>query len=349
MIYINTRVCLSGLTGIQRYVKELMKYLGKEVRELYPPVRFAHGSLGHVWEQVALPFIIKDNLLFSPNFSGPITITHQVVTVHDMTPFDFPDYLTKEYVLWYRFLVPRLLSNCDKIIAVSHFTKSQILKFVNIKPEKIEVIYNGVDQRFFRSNLDTSLLRNVNPKELQTPCSNYLLYVGSIQPRKNLERILKAWNLVVDKVDKDIWLIVAGTKGKSQVFKQLSLENIPPRVYFTEFVPEEALPELYKNAIGFVFPSLYEGFGLPILEAMASGTPVITSNLTAMPEIAGDAALQVDPYDIESIADGIYRIIEDHSLREYLASKGVERAKIFSWKATAEKTWKVLMETNAQF
>jgi hypothetical protein len=142
----------------------------------------------------------------------------------------------------------------------------------------------------------------------------------------------------------DVWLVVAGGEEKGRVFKYAGIQKLPPRVHLTGRVADEFLPALYSGALAFVFPSLYEGFGLPPLEAMACGTPVLASNVTAMPEVVGDAGLLVDPYDVEAIAHGIRRLVEDTALSEELRKKGLERAKRFTWERTAELTWAVLEE-----
>ncbi|MBC7323609.1 MAG: glycosyltransferase family 4 protein, partial [Acetomicrobium sp.] len=166
----------------------------------------------------------------------------------------------------------------------------------------------------------------------------------TIEPRKNLQRLLEAWSVVCSNLPQDVWLVVAGAKGKDIIFKNTSLKKLPPRVYMPGHVPDEHLPALYSGAIALVYVSLYEGFGLPPLEAMACGTPVLISNVTSLPEVVGDAALMVDPYDVDAIAEGIKRLVEDDNLRKELSQKGLARAKLFSWDRTAEVTWSVLKE-----
>jgi glycosyltransferase involved in cell wall biosynthesis len=341
MIIVNARIAKFKITGVQRYLIELLKYFGDRVHAVSPVEGWERGFRGHLWEQVRLPQLVANNLLFSPNISGPLSVKKQVVTVHDITPIDYPDYLVPEYVLWYRFMIPRLLKGVQRIIAVSNYTKQKIVELIGIEEEKIEVIPNGVDKKYWMTSPDSE---SNSIRSLGLYSSRYLLYVGSLQPRKNLSRLLQAWGLIQNEVPEDIWLVVAGAEGKKEVFSQLKLSVIPPRVQFTGYVSDDILPIMYRKALGFVFVSLYEGFGLPILEAMASGTPVLASNLTAIPEVAGNAALLVDPYKTEEIADGLLKLIMDDSLRTRLQQKGLEQAKLFSWEKTAEKTWKVLEE-----
>jgi glycosyltransferase involved in cell wall biosynthesis len=170
----------------------------------------------------------------------------------------------------------------------------------------------------------------------------YLLYVGSVEPRKNLARLLQAWELI-DRHCPDIQLLITGlsTRG-SGVFSEVKLDRIPERVSFTGYVSDEDLPSLYSGALAFVYPSLYEGFGLPPAEAMACGTPVITSRTTSLPEVVSDAAALVDPESVDSIAEGMLEVIRNSSLRSQMSAKGLERAKLFTWDGAAANTWDIL-------
>jgi glycosyltransferase involved in cell wall biosynthesis len=171
----------------------------------------------------------------------------------------------------------------------------------------------------------------------------YLLALSSLEPRKNFARLLQAWREVQHSVPADIELIVAGGTGDPRVFAADSAMPIPPRTRFIGYVPEEHLPALYSGACAFVYPSLYEGFGLPPLEAMACGTPVITSNTTSLPEVVADCAVLVDPLDTSSIAQGIWRVLSCGSLGQMLSQKGEQRSRLFTWERTAFETLQVLL------
>lgn len=337
---INTRVLSSPLTGVQRYVLELQAKL-KERLEPIAPDKPMHGMLGHAWEQLVLPAKLKEGLLFSPSNTGPLLVGKQVVTIHDITPLDHPEWLNPKFAAWYRFLIPRLVHKAQRVIVDSGFTKDRICEVTSVESDKIVIIPLGVDLRFRPKPKD-----DVNQAKEATGISNieYVLAVATIEPRKNLQRLLEAWHNACQKLPKNVWLVVAGAKGQGSIFRDASFNGLPPNVYMAGHVPDEHLPALYSGALFFIYVSLYEGFGLPPLEAMACGTPVLTSNITSLPEVVGDAALTVDPYDVEAIADGIKRLVEDGGLRAELSRRGIASAKMFTWDKTAELTWNVLEE-----
>ena len=240
---------------------------------------------------------------------------------------------------WYRWLVPKLVRRVRHVIAVSQFTKRRIVETTGAAPEKITVIHNGVDLRFEPKTLDE--IRQVR-RTLGIPSPRYVLCLGSLEPRKNLHRLLEAWNMVGNNLPGDVWLVIAGAKGKNRIFRSVSFEELPARVLWIGSVPDEYLPALYSGAITFVYPSMYEGFGLPPLEAMACGVPPITADRTALPEVVGDAGIMVDPYDPVAIASAIRQLVTDRTLREELAKRALSRARKFSWQRAAEQTWQVL-------
>ncbi len=339
-IVVNTRILSSHLTGVQRYTSELLSRFGNKV-ETISPRNSLNGINGHIWEQLVLPAKVGRNLLWSPSNAGPLLVSNQIVTIHDVVSQDHPEWLNPRFSAWYRFLTPTLARRVKKVIAISEFTKLRILEHCNIKEEKIVVIPNGVDSRFYcAKQADIDSMR----QELKIPSPHYLVALGSLEPRKNLQRLLHAWQIVYTQLPDDVWLILAGAHGKKIVFNDVSLDKLPPRVHLTGHVPDNLLPRLYTGAIAAPYLSVYEGFGLPPLEAMACGTPPITGNLASLPEVVGDAGLMVDPYDIDAIAYAIREVVVNSGLRDGLRKKGIERAKSFSWDETAEKTWNVLHE-----
>jgi glycosyltransferase involved in cell wall biosynthesis len=339
-VVVNARVLKAPLTGLQRYAWELLRRFGSKVQTVAPK-RGLSVIQGHLWEQFMLPYYCKGKLLFSPANTGPLSVAKQVVTIHDIISIDMPEVFSPERRAFYRFLLPRLVQRVHTVITVSAFTRERLIEWAKIPPSHVHAIHSGVDQLFSPQQAGSiERLRNA----LQIPSPYYILGLGLIGPHKNLPRLFAAWERVQRELPDEVWLVVAGGEEKSSVFKYTGIQKLPPRVHLTGRVADEFLPTLYSGALAFVFPSLYEGFGLPPLEAMACGTPVLTSNVTAMPEVVGDAGLLVDPYDVEAIAHGIRRLVEDTALREELRKKGLERAKQFTWERTAELTWAVLEE-----
>lgn len=340
-VYVNARTLLAPLTGVQRYTLELIRRMKGELVPLSPPGWFASGPLGHVWEQVTLPVLARRGVLFSPAASGPLVHQKQVITVHDLVVYDYPEGFRKEFLAWYRFLLPGLLKKARRVIAVSSFTRSRLLEIIGLPENKVVVIPNGVDHsRFFPRSQE--VVEHALTK-LRLP-NYYVLMLSALNKRKNLIRILQAWKLLSSELRENIWLVVVGAQVNAKVFEEFSLPQTVPNVLYLGYVKDELIPYLYNGALAFVYVSLYEGFGLPPLESMASGTPVLVSNTSSLPEVVGEAGLKVDPYNVEEIAQKLKLLIEDKQLHTQLKIKGLERAKQFSWDTTAELTWKVLQE-----
>ena len=338
-VCVNTRILSSHLTGVQRYALEILSRLVDRVDRVSPAVPMA-GIRGHVWEQVVLPLRLQGRVLFSPSNTGPIAIRRQVVSLHDVVALDHPEWLNPRFSAWYRFLTPRLASRVAHVITISDFSKQRLLAHARVSEDRISVIHNGVDARF-RPMDETEL--SVSLGRLSLPSRRYVLCVGSLEPRKNLSRLLLAWSRVINEIPEDVWLVVAGKRGTERVFaRSAGLASVPPRVHFTGHVADDVLPGLYAGALVFAYPSLYEGFGLPPLEAMASGVPVLTGNRASLPEVVGDAGVMVDPYDVDALGDGLKRLVEDGVMRDGLRIAGLARAKKFSWEGTTERTWAVL-------
>lgn len=360
-IVVNARFLTKPVTGVQRYGFEIIRRLDGPIRLVAPqPIRPEYeplssitivdplgslargGSLGHLWEQVVLPRWIKRGaLLWSPWVWAPLAVKNQVLTVHDIAHLEHPEWFPRHIAMWYRLLVPRLVHRVKCIIAVSEFTKARLVEITGVSAEKVVVIPNGVDVRFYpRSAEEVDTVRDA----LGIPTRNYVLCLGTLEPRKNLYRLLRAWAATCHKLPDDVWLVVTGAKGKTLLFRDVTLNSLPPRVFPTGYVPDDYLPALYSGALAFIYVSIYEGFGLPPLEAMACGAAVVTSNVASIPEVVGDAAVLVDPYDVEAIAWGIRAVVQSEGLKEQLKSKGLRRAKKFTWDKTAELTWMVLKE-----
>jgi glycosyltransferase involved in cell wall biosynthesis len=265
--------------------------------------------------------------LWSPANSGPLIVAHQVLTLHDLSPLENPSWFAPSFARWYRLLLPGLLPRVNRVIVPSNYVREQLLSRFRLVDERVVVVPGGVDGAVFHPHA---------PHTLDLPV-RYVLFVGSLQPRKNLSGLLEAWQSIKEVVP-DVWLVIAGASSK--VFRALELP-VYERVSILGYVPDASLPGLYANAKLVCLPSFDEGFGLPVLEAMACGTPVIASAAGALPEVVGDAGLLFDPADTSAIAGALLRCLQDGELRESLQARGMSRVKQFSWQASAEKIWSV--------
>jgi glycosyltransferase involved in cell wall biosynthesis len=232
-------------------------------------------------------------------------------------------------------ILKNALFNVDKIISISHFTKSEIIDtFPQIPESKIETIHLGVEDIFCEINDDE---KNRLKIKYQLP-KQFILSVCTIEPRKNLKKVLQAFALIKDKIDHQFILVGSYGWKSNDLEEYISKLNITDRVKFLGFVPKNDLPGLYGTADAFVYASLYEGFGLPPLEAMACGCPVISSNCTSIPEVVGDAGLLVDPDSVEQISDAMLKVCDSKSLQNDLKKKGIDRSKKFTWENCAKRT-----------
>ena len=305
---------------------------------------------GHysVAEQVSIPLAVRReglDLFHAPHYVLPaLTPSKSVVTIHDCIHLMFPDY--RRHWLGHAFaktLLHTAAHKSDRIFTVSEQSKRDILKFFSVPPEKIVVTPNAIDDRFSTPPSEEHV---VNTRERYQLSHSYLLYVGNIKPHKNLERLIEAFHLVRQQGRSELELIIIGDEiSKLQSLRRaVHKYDIHRYVRFFGYVPDKTLAVLYRLAALFVFPSLYEGFGLPPLEAMASGTPVVTSNLSSLPEVVGDAAILVDPYKAESIADGIITVLRSTHLRDELSRRGLERVKEFSWARSVHRVREIYGE-----
>ncbi len=336
-IYVNGRFRAHRVTGVQRVAHEITRRLANQV-EVCQPKRKLSGWQGHLWEQTTLPRQCRQGVLWSPCASGPIHGARQVVTFHDLFAVDSPEWYQKAYASWYGYSLRKLARTAKHIIAVSEYTKGRIMACFGVDPAKITVIHNGVDAAWFNATREAAPAAR---SALQLPSARYLLSVGSLEPRKNLKTLLKAWKNLVSELPSDLWLVISGACDQN-VYRDAGLNELPPRVFLTGYVPDESLPGLYAGSLGFIYPSLAEGFGLPPLEAMACGIPVLTSNTTALPEVCGTAALYFNPADANDLSRSIQLLVREPSLQQKLSCLGRDQAARFNWERTAEQTLGVL-------
>ena len=322
---------------------ETVGHLGTNFRPV--PELAVPYSIG---EQIRIPLSLvreRAHLFHEPHYVLPsATRCRTVVTIHDCIHLMFPQYLPGSMAHWYaRAMMWSAVNRSDRILTVSEASKRDILRFFDIPPEKIAVIYNAIDERFLGPP-DLERMDQLRQRyQLDHP---FLLYVGNIKPHKNVERLIDAFGVVRSRGHDDLRFVIIGDEvskypGLRQAVHRHRLDKY---VRFLGFQPYETLAGFYRLARAFVFPSLYEGFGLPPLEAMACGTPVVTSNVSSLPEVAGDAALLVDPYDRLSIADAIDRIVSDEPLRLELVQRGFARVRQFSWSQSVAAIHDIYMD-----
>jgi glycosyltransferase involved in cell wall biosynthesis len=295
-------------------------------------------SLG---EQLRIPMAVRREgltLFHTPHYVlPPLVSCRSVVTIHDCIHLMFPDYLPNRFALAYaRTSISAAARRATRVMTVSESSKRDILRYVNIPAGKIDVIYNAYDERFAIEPKEEDVARVRERYQLHDP---FVLYAGTVKPHKNLERLIRAFHQVRRQGLDQLKLVLIGDEISryAELRRAVHQHQLHKYVRFLGYMPEETLAIMYRLAGVFAFPSLYEGFGLPPLEAMASGTPVVTSNVSSLPEVAGAAAVLVDPYDPAAIADGIYRVLTDEALRADLKKRGLARAQQFSWEDSARR------------
>jgi glycosyltransferase involved in cell wall biosynthesis len=266
---------------------------------------------------------------------APRTMLPTVLTIHDLSPLLFPEHHTRFHRLYSRYALPGMARRAQVIITDSAATQSDVISRLHIASDRTRVIHLGLDhKRFYPRDPAQAQMSIQQALGIRPP---YLLAIGTLEPRKNLLALLRAYAQL--EPDSPM-LVLAGKQGwgntpLTETAQQLGIQD---RVSFTGFVPDALLPDLYAGAHLFVYPSLYEGFGLPVLEALGCGTPVITSKLSSLPEVAGDAALLVDPYDIDDLAQQMRNMLFNSDLRAHLRSAGPKQAAQFTWQRTAQQT-----------
>ncbi|SMO50913.1 glycosyltransferase family 4 protein [Fodinibius sediminis] len=342
-VVINGHFRKQDVTGVQRYAREVVRGFRQKAyphRYVEPPASIASNTLRQLWMQTVMPLKIRgDELLWSPTNIGPVFNENQVITLHDISDQLYPQWFEDRYTRWRSLILPPLLKRVKGIITVSEYSKRTINEQFPQTKGKVQVIYNGVrtDHFYPREQEETDALRK--GFNLQKP---FILTVGSIDPRKNIDGILEAWNRLPADITEEVELVIAG--GSIHTFSFEVDRDIAESVRFLGYVSDDVLPGLYSAAELFVYPSLFEGFGLPVLEAMACGTPVVTSNTSALKELAQGYALTVNPRKPEEIAGAIDHMIGSEELCEDLAHRGQQYAQGFQWNAAADKTYEYLVQ-----
>ena len=350
--------------GIGRYTRELVRALAKLDRSHdyvlfaaaggqrlvdtgWPPnfqthaVPLSDRALAILWHRLRLPLWVELatgplDIFHSPDFVlPPVRRARTMLTVHDLSFIRYPECADANLRAYLNKVVPRSVQRADFVLADSQNTKNDLVELLGVEFEKIEVVYPGVEDRF-RPIEDQPLLEEVRTRYSLPP--RFVLGLGTLQPRKNFTGLIEAFADLRFAIC-DLRLVIAGGKGwlYEEIFATVERLGLEEKVVFPGFVADEHLPALYNLADLFVFPSLYEGFGLPPLEAMACGTPVITSDASSLPEVVGEAELMMEATDVEALTEAMKRVLEDNALREGMIAKGMKQAKKFTWEQAAAK------------
>ncbi|MEP7290617.1 MAG: glycosyltransferase family 1 protein [Chloroflexota bacterium] len=347
--------------GIGRYVREIVAALSRQPADFdyrlfvsgvtsekplpplpaanftWKPTRLSPLWLARLWQRAQLPFPVEFftgavDLYHATDFVLPPVRCKSLLTVHDLSFVRVPETASPALKSYLDRVVPRSVKRADHILADSQATKDDLIALYGTPPQKITVLLSGVDPRF-QPTADPAILQ-----KYKIPARPYIFSVGTVQPRKNYIRLIHAVAALRSR-GSDIGLVIAGGKGwlDDPIYAAITAAKMQEYVQFIGFADDADLPALYSAAHITAVPSLYEGFGIPVLESMACGTPVLTSNLSSLPEVAGNAALTVDPTDLEAIVESLQRLIDDESLRALLVTRGTVRAREFSWERSAQQ------------
>lgn len=356
-IIIDVRMVDEHLHGIARYTYELINHMKK-----YSDIKFYlltnniqvsknifgenDGKINFIEikakflslrEQLELPYIVnkfKKCIFHSPSFvASPFIKNKMIMTIHDLNHLRYPQFYTPFHKYYYKYIVKPSAKKSCKVLTVSEFSKKELTEWLSCDDKKVSVTYNGIDDKF-KPIYDKEALKSVSEK-YQLP-EKFILYIGNTKPHKNVETLLKAMKYINDETT-----LVLNGKANESLSKIIQENHLEEKVKFIGFAEDSDLPKLYSLAKIFVFPSLYEGFGLPPLEAMASGCPTIVSNSSSLPEVVGDAAIMFEPLNYKELAQKLKNLLQDEELRNYYKEKGMEQAKKYQWEATADQTYRL--------
>lgn len=348
MFVVNGRYLTQKATGVHRYAFEICNKLHEMgvdfhvavPKEIHPDYKFSFkvvkcGSFNtHLWEQISLPRYLKrigSPLLISFTGCGPLNYSNQIMTIHDVSHERYPEWFSKNYYRFYHYMMPRIGKKAHAVLTVSEFSKKEIVDTLGINAEKIHVVHSNVPFHNKPSKEEVlSFTRNPEAEK-------YILAVSSMDPRKNFIRLVEAFDKIKDK---SVKLYIIGMSFKA--FNTPDLQKlIGENVHLPGYISDEKLQTMYQNALLSVYPSLYEGFGLPPLESMTYGCPVINSDIPALREVSQDAALYVDPYNVDDITQKIEQLLVDEPLRKELQEKGLLQIKKYSWDKSAKQVYEL--------
>lgn len=286
----------------------------------------------------------KLDVFHSPTLSLPQSYrAPSVVTAHDLTVYKFPDLYTDKQSSLLKTIIPQAVRQAKKIIAVSQSTKKDLGEIFGVESERIKVIYHGLDERFFRKS-DPKVIKDIQKKF--NISNDYLLFLGTLESRKNIIRIIEAYERLREKINYSYQLVLAGAPGGNfnEIKKRIDESKYREDILLPGYIEADDLDPLFEGAKIFVFPTLYEGFGLPIIEAMANGVPVVTSNISSLPEIAEGNAVLVDPFNVAEITQAIFDLLTKPDMSQEFSQHGKEKAKEFDWQKTAKETLTIYQE-----
>jgi len=364
-ILVNTRLLLHGkMEGIGFYTHQLMQHVVKNHPEhtfyflfdrpfhqefvyaenvvplVYgPPAR--HPFLYLIWFEITIPRIVKKykiDAFFSPDhFLSLRANIPTLLAVHDLNFMHHPENLPLVTSMYYRFFFPHFVKKAKHLIAVSEYTQNDVIQFFDISNEDISIVYNASNQKKGKLNAEQIF----ETKKKYTSGKDYFFYIGSLHKRKNIGRMLLAFDAFIKKTKADMYLVIGGKAMWSDKEMEKDYNKVlhKEKIIFTGRLNDEDAKLLMGSSMALIFVSLFEGFGVPIIEAMESGVPVITSNVTSMPEIAADAACLVNPLSIDEISEAMFKIYSDEKYRHELIGKGIKRAEAFSWEISAQRFW----------
>lgn len=370
-ICLDLQPMLSQKTGIGYYTENLVKnlyngnknkYTGvtfsffrrKKNQRLIEGIRYKHYNFFPFYSEkirfiskflpISTNFFLKENydIYHSFNSNIPYKIKKNInviITIHDLIPFLFPELCKGDKKKYFDSLVEKI-KRVNIIITVSEYSKRDIIKYLKVDPQKIRIVSPGIELKDYERVKDNEIKK---VKEKYNLPKKFILFLGALEPKKNIVNIIKGFeraNL------KNIKLVIAGGKGwkYEEIFETYKNSPYKKNIQMLDYIAEEDKIALYKGAELFIFPSLYEGFGMPVLEAMASGIPVITSNISSLPEVAGEAAILVNPYDIVEIAKAIENVIKNDKLKKEMIEKGLKQARKFTWENSVKKLEKIYSE-----
>ncbi|HFC76657.1 MAG TPA: glycosyltransferase family 1 protein [Candidatus Moranbacteria bacterium] len=358
----------SRIDGTRVYLWNVLKYLGKlssqddffiyhkaDFNPELRPVEFSNYKIKKIWSpalwtQTKFALEIwrdKIDILWMPMHNIPLIKSKKmktVVTIHDLAFKRFPKTFPKKDLYRLNFLTDLAVKNSDKIIAVSNSTKNDILKFYpKISEGKIKVIYHGFDAELFQKIFSAEKVKEILAK-FSIDDSKFLLYVGAIQPRKNLKILIKAFDIYKQKTNSDIKLVLAGGKAWrwQETIKAIRKSSFQQDIILTGKISFDEVSVLYQNASLFIFPSLYEGFGIPILEALSAGVPILSANNSSLPEVGGNAVEYFDDSSPSNLAEKINNVLDNEKKRNEMIAKGIKQVQKFSWKKCAQETLEYL-------